>query len=93
MPRKPKPKSRSGPNIPEAQRSGRKIQFRLTEQERRYLEPLARIDGITPDAWAHRAVALALDLPRTRTQSEEDADQAACDAEERERWTSRHDDD
>lgn len=87
--KKRKPKSRSGPNIPESQRSGCKVQYRLPEREAQALAYAAQAAHLPVGVYARRAMIAHLDLPREPTEAE---DQAACDADERYELAREHDD-
>ena len=54
---------------------------------RDYAREAARLSGLEFSRWVERAVRQTM-----ARESAEAEDQAACDAEERERWTSRVDD-
>jgi len=78
----PERKSRSGSYVHESQRSGGKVQFRLTDPEYTWLCHLAAQQGEAPNIHALRLVRGALGYPHPpRPEPTEAEDEAACRAD------------
>lgn len=73
----PPPKKASGTNVEEWQRSGCKVQFRLTEREAKELRYLATKESTTPNLYALRVMRERLDLPDELSEAQEEREAAA----------------